>query len=70
MKRIGANIRTLRERAGMTQDDLAVKAGVTCPAVSKWERGLAYPRMDTLVLLADIFGVTTDALFGRDQNTA
>ena len=70
MNHIGVNIRTLRERNNMTQEELAVKAGVKCPAVSKWERGLAYPRMDTLMLLADIFGVTTDAILGRDQSTA
>jgi len=66
MNRIGANIKTLREKNSMTQEELANKCGVRFPAVSKWERGLAYPRMDTLVLLADIFGVTTDVLLGRE----
>ena len=36
---LASNISELRRRAGMTQDALAEKLGVTFQAVSKWERG-------------------------------
>lgn len=36
-------IRTKRLAAGLTQEALAQKVGVTSPAVSKWEKGISYP---------------------------
>ena len=38
---IGQNIKRIRENAGMTQQQLAVVAGVTDKAVSMWELGLS-----------------------------
>ena len=58
------NIKQLREQHGMTQDELAKKVGVKPPAVSKWERGLAYPNMGHVASLAEIFGVTMDVVMG------
>lgn len=58
------NIKPLRELNGMTQDDLANKLGVQYPAVSKWERGLAYPLMDKVIAMAEVFGVSTDVVLG------
>ncbi|MBO5256097.1 MAG: helix-turn-helix transcriptional regulator [Clostridia bacterium] len=63
---IGYNIRTLRRAADMTQDELAVKLGVTFQTVSRWENGGSYPDIELLPVLADIFGVTTDHLLGND----
>ena len=38
-KRIGGNLRRLREQAGLTQAGLAEKLNYSDKAVSKWERG-------------------------------
>lgn len=59
------NICAQRKAAGMTQDALAVKLGVTYQAVSKWENGLSCPDVQLLPQIADIFGISIDALFGR-----
>lgn len=64
------NIKAQREAADMTQEELARKLGVRPPAVSKWERGLAFPRWEKLIEMANIFGCTTDVLLGREQTTA
>lgn len=64
-KTLSLKVRTLREAAEMTQEDLAKRLGLKPPAISKWERGLAYPSTETLVRLAEIFGCTTDELLGR-----
>ena len=61
-KRIAAN----RKRLKLTQDQLAEKLGVTAQAVSKWENDQSCPDIATLPKLAEIFGVTTDALLGRE----
>jgi len=60
------NIKKLRLQKGWSQQDLAVKAGISYNAVTKLEQGAAiYPRLDTLLKLADIFNISIDELVGR-----
>ena len=47
---------------GMTQLELAEKMGVTDKAVSKWERDLSFPDVNSIPKLAEIFDVTVDEL--------
>lgn len=64
-------IKQLRESAGMKQYELADKVGVKSSSVFKWENGLGFPTAENLMVLADIFGVSTDYILGRDgQNSA
>lgn len=51
-----------RKRAGLSQEELAERVGVSRQAVSKWEVGDALPELDKLAALAKTFGVTTDWL--------
>ncbi len=51
-----------RKQLGLSQEELAVRLGVTRQAVSKWELGTSVPELDTLLALARTFGVTTDYL--------
>lgn len=64
---LGKRIMANRKRLGMTQDQLAEKLGVTAQAVSKWENDQSCPDITMLPRLAEIFGVSTDALLGREQ---
>ncbi len=59
---VAKNIAELRKAAGMTQFDLAEKLNYSDKAVSKWERAESLPDVQTLLDLADLFGVTLDAL--------
>ena len=61
-KRIVAN----RKRLGLTQDQLAEQLGVTAQAVSKWENDQSCPDITILPKLAEIFGISTDALLGHE----
>lgn len=63
---LGKRIMTHRKRLGLTQDKLAEMMGVTAQAVSKWENNQSCPDITVLPQLADIFGITTDALLGRE----
>lgn len=63
---IGTIIMRLRKEHGMTQEQLANALGITFQAVSKWENGVSSPDLSTLPLLADLFGVSVDALLGRE----
>ena len=59
---LGMMISSLRKEKGMTQLELAEKMGVTDKAVSKWERDLSYPDINSIPKLAEIFGVSVDEL--------
>ena len=59
---LGAAIAALRKEKGMTQLELAEQMGVTDKAVSKWERDLSCPDVSSLPKLAQILGVSVDAL--------
>ena len=55
-------IAELRKQHGMTQLELAEKMGVTDKAVSKWERDLSCPDINSLPALAEILGVSVEEL--------
>ena len=61
-KTLGAMIAELRKQHGMTQLELAEKMGVTDKAVSKWERDLSCPDINSLPNLAQILGVSVEEL--------
>ena len=61
-KTLGMMIAELRKEKGMTQLELAEKMGVTDKAVSKWERDLSCPDINSLPNLAEILGVSVDHL--------
>lgn len=67
---LSENIRQLRHKYGLSQEQLADKLGVSSQSVSRWETGATYPDMELLPLLAQIFGCTTDALLGIPTVTA
>lgn len=61
-KTMGEIISTLRKEKGMTQKDLADQLGLTDKAVSKWERNLSCPDINTLPKLAEILEVSVEEL--------
>ena len=61
-KTLGMMISSLRKQNGMTQLELAEKMGVTDKAVSKWERDLSCPDVNTIPKLAEVFNISVDEL--------
>ena len=59
---LGAMIASLRKERGMTQLELATKMNVTDKAVSKWERDLSCPDVNSLPRLAELFEISVDDL--------
>ena len=62
MKNIGETIASLRKNKSMTQNELAEKMNVTDKAVSKWERDLSCPDVNTISKLANILDVSVEEL--------
>ena len=64
---IAENIARLRKARGMTQEALAEVIGVSAQTISKWENAATYPDVALLPVIADVFGVSIDALYGRES---
>lgn len=64
---IGSKIKEYRNKAGLTQKDLADDLHVTYQAVSRWENDDAEPSIDMLKDMCRIFKCSTDDLFGIDK---
>ena len=50
---VGDELRRLRERAKLTQEQLSFRAGLSRPYISELERDLKSPTLDTLFLICD-----------------
>jgi transcriptional regulator with XRE-family HTH domain len=63
----GQNLQKLRERAGLSQSDLARRAGLSLRSLQNWEIDRYLPRIDAAAQLARALGVSLDqlAVFGR-----
>jgi transcriptional regulator with XRE-family HTH domain len=70
MKTMGEIISQKRKEKGMTQADLAAKMNVTDKAVSKWERGLSCPDVNSLSTLAEAFDMPVSELLNAKSNDA
>ena len=68
-KSIGEMISSLRKEKEMTQNDLAEKMNVTDKAVSKWERNLSCPDVNSIPTLAAILGVSVEELLNAQTKS-
>ena len=70
MFNFGNTLKELRQKAGLTQKDLASKVGVTKSVISYYELSERSPSPEMLIKLAAVFHVSTDFLLGfQKQDT-
>ena len=62
--RIGGNVRRIRMVRGLTQERLAEKTEISLTAVQKLEAGKSGARLETVIRIADVLGVSLDILTG------
>lgn len=65
MQSVGKKIASLRKAKSYTQEKLAGMIGVSPQAISKWESDTTMPDIMLLPVIADVFDVTIDELFGK-----
>ncbi|MGN1349696.1 MAG: helix-turn-helix domain-containing protein [Anaerovoracaceae bacterium] len=58
-------LKALRKMNHMTQEELAALLNVSQQTISRYENGVHYPDIDSLIQLADFFNVPVDVLIGR-----
>ncbi len=63
---LGKNLQALRKQTGITQEKLAEQMNVSRQTVSKWEADEAYPEMEKLLTLCDLFDVKLDDIVRRN----
>lgn len=64
------NLKKIRKDNHLSQEELAEKLGVSRQAVSKWESSAAYPEMDKIIQICDMFNLNIDDLLHRDVKEA
>lgn len=64
------NLYRLRRRAGLSQEEFADKLCVSRQAISKWERGEAYPDTENLIAISRLFSVKVDDLVNARELSA
>lgn len=62
------NLRKLRTEHGLTQIGLQMKTGIEQALLSKYETGERVPPTETLIILADFYGVSIDYILCRTDN--
>ena len=65
---VGDVIKKYRKAAGITQEEMARRLGVTTPAVNKWENNNTQPDISLLAPIARLLGINTDTLLSFEQS--
>ncbi len=65
---IGNKLKTARNDANFTQEEIAEKIGVSRQTISNWENSKSYPDIISVIKLSDIYSITLDALLKEDKN--
>ena len=67
---LSENLYSLRKSRGLSQEEFAEQIHVSRQAISKWERGEAYPDIENLIAIANFYGITLDELVREDYAEA
>ena len=65
---IGSKLKSARNIAKFTQEEIAEQIGVSRQTISNWENGKSYPDIISVIKLSDIYKITLDALLKEDEN--
>lgn len=63
---LSENLKKIRKDNNLSQEQLAEQLGVSRQSVSKWESGQAYPEMDKMLQLCQLFNLNIDELLNQD----
>ena len=60
-------LKSIRKKAGMSQEKLAEKIGVSRQAITKWETDAGIPDIDNMMALSSLFNISLDELFFNEK---
>ena len=64
---IADKIKYLRDKAGLTQTDLANRLGISRSAVNSWEMSLSSPSLSNIIEMTQIFHISADYLLSTSE---
>jgi transcriptional regulator with XRE-family HTH domain len=64
---LSGKLKELRTEAGLTQEQVAEKLGVTRSAIARWESGKGIPDISNLILISDYFNISLDEMIKGDD---
>lgn len=62
-----AKLKELRKKNHYSQEQVAEKLNISRQAISNWETGKAYPDIDNLVMLSELYGASVDEMLGTGE---
>lgn len=65
---LGEKIHQLRKASGISQEQLAEQLGVSRQSISKWELNDAIPDVSKIIMISELFSVSTDELLKKSNN--
>ena len=65
---VGEKIKKIRKMAGMTQEELAEKMNVSRQTISKWEKEISSPDLESAIVLCNLFEISLDDLLKGGQS--
>lgn len=68
-EKFATNVKIARESAKMTQQEVADKLNTSRSNITKYELGTLEPKIETIGLMAELYNVSTDWLFGIKKQT-
>ncbi len=63
-------LKNARKEAGMSQETLAEKLGVSRQAVTKWETDRGMPDIENMIVISNLFGISVDEFLSNEKETA
>lgn len=64
----GKNLKMLRERVELTQNDVSIALQISRQSVSKWEQDIALPKLNYVILLCVILNCSLEELVNYQKN--
>ncbi|MED1302648.1 transcriptional regulator [[Bacillus thuringiensis] serovar konkukian] len=65
MSQLSKRLVELRKKQGYTQNDVSYHLNIARTTYANWEYGKADPDVDSIIRIANLYNISTDALFGR-----
>lgn len=65
--RLSQKLKEMRVEAGLTQEQLAEKLGVTRPAIARWETNKGIPDISNLITISDFFHISLDEMIKGNE---
>lgn len=67
MNKFAERLKDLREESNLTQYELSKQVGISTACISRWEKGLRVPNIDSIIILCQFFSCSSDYLIGLED---